>query len=258
MLTQTLALAGLIVFWYMLALFIVSLVRRDNSIVDIAWGPGILAITLATLWWWQPAGLRPVLVTVLVAVWALRLAAHLFFRNQGRGEDWRYAQLRRKWTSHFWLHSLFQIFFLQGVLLIVVALPVLWVNTLGGPHLTWLDWLGFAVWLAGFAWEATADHQLSRFLQNPDNKGRVLSTGLWKYSRHPNYFGEIIQWWGIWLIALSVSQGWLTILGPLTITFLILKVSGVPLVEIRQRENPEFREYATRTNAVFPGLLKNK
>jgi steroid 5-alpha reductase family enzyme len=251
---QTLALAALILLWYMGALWVIALAKRNNSIADIAWGPGLLLVTLAALWWWQPAGLRPVIVTVMVAVWAVRLALHIFLRSWGKEEGWQYARWRIRWGAHFWFHALLRVFMFQGFLLLLVSLPALWITTYGGPAIAWLDWVGVAVWSIGFFWEAVSDYQLTRFLKDPANKGGVLRTGLWRYSRHPNYFGEMTQWWGVWILALSVPDGWVTILGPLTITFLILKVSGVPLLEAKQAEHPEFRDYARHTPAVFPKI----
>lgn len=248
----TLALAGLVVFWYMVALFVIGLLRRDNSIADAAWGPGFLLAALAVLWYHNPAGLRPVLVTVIVAVWALRLCMHVVLRNWGRGEDWRYARWRLQWGRLWVLRSFVQIFLLQGLLLIGIVLPVLYVNTYGGPSLGWRDAVGAGIWLVGFLFEAVADYQLMRFMKDPLNHGRILQRGLWRYSRHPNYFGEVLQWWGIWVIALSVPGSWITVVGPLAITVLILKVSGVPLLESRQREKPEFEGYAKRTSPFVP------
>jgi steroid 5-alpha reductase family enzyme len=253
---SSLALAGLVIFWYMLLLFVVALIRRDNSVADPAWGPGFLVAALAVLWFNQPEGLRPVLVTVLVAIWAVRLSLHVILRNWGRGEDWRYARWRLVWGRWWVLRSFVQVFLLQGALLLVVDAPVLFVNTHGGPALTWLDAAGGALWLIGFLFETVADAQLARFLKDPMNHGRVLRSGLWRYSRHPNYFGEVSQWWGLWLIALSVPGAWVTIVGPVAITLLILKVSGIPLLESRQSANPEFREYQKRTSAFFPWFPK--
>jgi steroid 5-alpha reductase family enzyme len=145
---------------------------------------------------------------------------------------------------------------LQGFLLLVIDSPALFVNSFGGPALGWLDIAGVALWFSGFLMEAVADYQLMRFMKDPANRGRILQAGLWRYSRHPNYFGEVSQWWGLWLIALSVPGGWVTVFGPLAITILILKVSGIPLLESRQTENPEYREYRKRTSAFVPWLPK--
>jgi steroid 5-alpha reductase family enzyme len=255
MFTQTLVLVSLVIFWYMIALFIIALIRGDTSIADIAWGPGFLLAALVTLWWQQPHGLLPVLTTVLVAVWAVRLAVHVAMRNWGRQEDRRYAKWRRQWGEWFVPRTFVQVFLLQGILLVVVALPALWVNSFGGS-VGWVAALGALVWLKGFFWESVGDYQLIRFLHHPADKGKLLQSGLWRYSRHPNYFGEVTQWWGIWLMALSVPGGWLTIFGPLLITFLILKVSGVPMLEERRKDDAQFKEYARKTHALIPWFPK--
>lgn len=135
--------------------------------------------------------------------------------------------------------------------MLIVALPALYANTYHGPVLGRLDWIGLAVWLFGFFWETIADYQLVRFGKDPANHGHILTSGLWRYSRHPNYFGEAVMWWGIWLIALSVPGGWLTVVGPLAMTILLIKIS-IPALESRQMDNPEFRDYARRTPAFFP------
>lgn len=257
MFLTTLVLVALVIYWYMVALFVSALIRRDNSIADIAWGPGFLLAALAAFWWHAPTGYLPMIATVLVAVWAVRLSVHILMRNWGRGEDWRYADWRTKWGRWFVLRSFVQVFLLQGLLLVIVSLPALWVNTFGGAF-GWLAAAGVAVWLIGFFWETVGDYQLTRFLKDPSNRGRVMQSGVWAYSRHPNYFGEITQWWGMWLIALSVPGGWVTVLGPLTITFLITKVSGVPMLEAKQMQNPEFREYALRTPVLIPWFPKKK
>jgi steroid 5-alpha reductase family enzyme len=190
-----------------------------------------------------------------VGIWAMRLGVHIYLRNWGRGEDWRYAQWRAKW-GHWWpLRSYLQVFLLQGLFMLVVALPMLSVNTFGGD-IGWLALAGALVWLTGFLWETLADFQLVRFLKDPANKGKVLKTGLWRYSRHPNYFGEVVLWWGMWLIALSVLGAWWTVLSPLTITFLILKVSGVPLLESKMMKSDAYREYAQRTSGFIPWFPK--
>lgn len=257
MFSSTLALVVLVVYWYALVLFFISLVRRDNSIADIAWGPGIAFISLATLWWHEPRGLLPVVGTILVMTWGLRLAVHVWLRNWGRGEDWRYAKLRMAWGSWFIPRSFVQVFLLQGFLLGVVALPVLWINTFGGS-MSVLAWIGVGVWAMGFAWESIADIQLTRFLKNPTSAGRILKSGLWKYSRHPNYFGEIAQWWGLWLMACGVAGGWATVLGPLLITHLIINVSGIPLLEEKHMKNQTYRTYAKQTNALIPWFPRKK
>ena len=244
--------AALAVFVFFLVLFIIAVVRRNNAVADIGWGIGFIVAAMAVLWQRDALTLRQVVVSALVAMWSVRLAVHLWLRSRGKSEDWRYAQWRRQWGEHWVIYSFLQVFVLQAVLLLVVALPVLFVITFGGPVIGWLDVIGVAVWVAGFVFEVVADHQLRRFGQNPANKGRVLQTGLWRYSRHPNYFGEALMWWGIWLIALSVPGAWFTFVGPLLITFLLLRVSGVTLLEKKYSSNPEYLAYQRRTSAFVP------
>lgn len=255
MFSSTLIVASLVMLWYMLAFFVVAQAKRNNSIVDIAWGPGALLVALAALWWQRPSGMLPLLSTALVALWAVRLSVHIALRNWGRGEDWRYAAWRGAWGQWFVLRSFFSVFVLQGVLLLIVAVPVLWMNTFGGS-VSWLVVVGAGVWVIGFFLEMIADHQLTHLKKDPAHQGAVLQSGLWKYSRHPNYFGEMLLWWGIWLMACSTAGGWLTILGPLTITFLLVRVSGVPMLEARLMQLPAFVDYAKRTSALIPWFPK--
>jgi steroid 5-alpha reductase family enzyme len=148
--------------------------------------------------------------------------------------------------------SFLQVFMLQGLLLLLVAIPVIFVNQAPEAPLGWLDVLGLAIWMYGFAFEAIGDWQLLQFIRDPTNKGRLMTTGLWRYTRHPNYFGEVTLWWGIWLMTLTLPGGWLTIIGPLTITTLILKVSGIPMLEKPYEERTDFQEYKRRTSVFFP------
>jgi steroid 5-alpha reductase family enzyme len=189
-------------------------------------------------------------------VWGTRLTLHIFFRNRGRGEDFRYAKWRKEWGRRVVPRSFFQIFMLQGVFLVLIALPVVLANGSTGKNLMPLDVAGAAVWLVGFFFESVGDYQLSRFRKNPENRGRIMTGGLWRYTRHPNYFGEAAIWWGIFLIALSVRNGWLGIISPLTITFLLLKVSGIAMLEKKYVGNSEFAAYARRTSAFFPWFPK--
>ena len=239
--------------WYLSFLYLVGLVRRNNSVADVGWAPGFVLVVLAALWMVHPYGLRPVIVATLVTIWGLRLGLHIFMRNWARGEDWRYARWRRYWQSWWPLVSYVLLFVLPGAAILVITAPVLWVIAYGGPvALNGGDMLGIALWVGGFVMEAAADAQLVRFLKRPINKGRILRTGLWRYSRHPNYFGELLQWWGLWLVALSVPGAFNTIAGPVLLTILILWVSGVPTVEHRWASSPTYKLYAKRTNALVP------
>jgi len=237
---------------YMLLWFIVSLVLKRNDVADVAWGGGFIVADLAALVSRGTATDRALLVSALVFIWGLRLALHIGLRNRGKGEDARYRKWREEWGKYFVLRSLFQIFILQGVLLLVISLPVVRAITAPDAPFGIMDLLGAAIWLMGFLFEAVADWQLLQFKKVPDSKGRIIMTGLWQYSRHPNYFGEVTLWWGIYLIALAVPGGWMTVIGPMTITALILGVSGIPMLEKKYEGNREFDEYKRRTSAFFP------
>jgi steroid 5-alpha reductase family enzyme len=243
---------GAIVFVYMSLWFFVSLVKKRNDVADIAWGLGFLLIAIVSFFFNGVFLDRGFLVTLLVVFWALRLSLHIFIRSRGKSEDYRYKKWRDEWGKFFYIRSFFQVYILQGALMLVVASPVVIVNIYRGGNLGWLDFLGIIIWLVGFFFESVGDWQLSRFIQNPANKGKIIQTGLWQYSRHPNYFGEVAQWWGIWLIALSVPYGALGIIGPLTIALLVVWVSGIPLLEKKLEGKPEFREYKKRVSVFFP------
>jgi steroid 5-alpha reductase family enzyme len=243
---------AIILFGYMTTWFVLSILKKRNDITDIAWGLGFVLLAWVSFAISESMSLRGILVGVLVTVWGTRLAWHIYSRNRGKPEDYRYAAWRKEWGSSFFVRSFFQIYMLQGVLLYLVVMPVLFINHNRGGSLGLFDLAGCAVWIIGFLFESIGDAQLARFIKNPANKGKLIQSGLWQYTRHPNYFGEVTQWWGIWIIALSVPGGWLSIIGPLTITILILKVSGIPMLEKKMAEKPEFTEYSKRTSVFIP------
>jgi steroid 5-alpha reductase family enzyme len=237
----------------MVALWVVSVLVRDASIVDLFWGPGF-AVTAWTSHLLTPDPTpRAWLVAILVTLWALRLAAHLARRNLGQGEDSRYRAMRRHHGDRFPLVSLGTVFLLQAGLMWVVSLPLQAVHLRGTEiPLGVLDWLGVALWGVGLTFETVADLQLARFRRTPGQSGQVLERGLWRYSRHPNYFGEFLVWWGFGLIALAAGAWW-ALVGPAVMTVLLLKVSGVTLLEstIVDRR-PGYRDYIARTSAFLP------
>ena len=237
---------------YMTGWFIAAQVRGRNDIADVAWGLGFILAAAVSLWAGGIYPLRGLLVSALVLVWGIRLAAHIHSRDRGKGEDKRYRKWREEWGKWFVLRSFLQVFMLQGVLLVMVALPVIFVNQAPPTPLGLLDLLGLTIWLAGFTFETVGDRQLLNFIRDPANKGKLMTSGLWRYTRHPNYFGEVTLWWGIWLMTLALPGGWLTILGPITITFLILQVSGIPMLEKHYEDRADFQEYKRRTSAFFP------
>jgi steroid 5-alpha reductase family enzyme len=242
----------------MTLLWLVSLRLKDASIVDIFWGVGFILVA------WLGCELAPQgylprrqLLGVLVTVWRLRLAIHIGLRNWGKPEDFRYGSWRSEYGGRWWWRSFFQVFLLQGFLLWILSAPILAAQTSGFPAiLTPLDWLGALVWLTGFLFEAIADAQLRRFKADPANRGRILTGGLWRFSRHPNYFGEAVLWWGIYLIALAAGRGW-TLFAPLLMTFLLLRVSGVALLERTMKSKPGYEEYMQRTSPFFPWLPRS-
>jgi len=233
--------------------WIVSVVIRNVAFVDSLWS---LFFLIAAATFVFHAGLpsaRGLLVAVLVAVWALRLSIYITARNWGKPEDYRYQEIRANNDPGFAFKSLYIVFGLQGVLAWVIALPLLPAITQASP-LGLLDYIAAALWLVGFVFEAGGDYQLSRLKRDPANKGRVMNTGLWRFTRHPNYFGDFCIWWSFYLFALSAG-GWWSIISPLLMSFLLLKVSGVAMLErsIGDRR-PEYAGYVRRTNAFFPGM----
>lgn len=231
--------------------WLVSIRRSDVSIVDGLWSLMFLLCLLVYMTFSEQTGPRAPLVLVLVTIWAVRLSLHIMIRNHGKPEDRRYQAIRRNNQPGFWLKSLYIVFLLQGFLAWVLCLPVVAAvsgQTPPGP----LDYIGVAVWLAGMMFEAVGDFQLERFRNSGRSGYRVLDSGLWRYTRHPNYFGEALLWWGFYLVALSAGAWW-AVLSPVLMTFLLLRVSGVALLEkdIADRR-PEYRDYARRTNAFIP------
>ncbi len=235
----------------MTAWFLIALSWHRNDVADVAWGFGFVLVAVTSLLLHEPAG-RPLLVTALVAVWATRLSLYVHFRNRNKSEDFRYRKWREEWGKSFYFRSYLQVFLLQSILLVLIATPIIYVCSVPNPPLGYIDVVGALIWLIGFFFEAVGDEQLRRFMRDPSNKGRIMTSGLWRFTRHPNYFGEVTLWWGIFVIALGVPGGWRTIIGPATITFLILKVSGIPMLEAKYRGNPQYEAYQRRTSAFFP------
>jgi len=244
----------------MVLLWLVSLRLRDVSIVDIAWGAAGALIALVTFFLADGPLPRRILLTGMTVFWGSRLALHIGKRKLGKGEDFRYAAMRREHGDAFPLRSLLTVFLLQAFLIWIIAMPVQvgqLASTPAGVGI--LDLLGLAVWAVGFAYEGVADGQLKAFLADPANRGKVMDRGLWRYSRHPNYFGDSLVWWGIYLVAAATPWGWATVFSPLLMSFLLMKVSGVPLLEEALAERREgYRDYMRRTGAFFPWPPRKK
>lgn len=248
----------------MTAMWVFSLLLKDASIVDPFWGSGFVVIAWSTFFF---SGNEQIsgswvawLLLATVTIWGLRLTGYLLWRNHGKGEDRRYGAMREKHGERFWWVSFLTVFLLQGLIMWFVSLTVQAGIAFAGQVTVplWpLAVVGTLLWLIGFAFEAGGDYQMAIFKSNPDNQGKVMDRGFWRYTRHPNYFGDFTIWWGLYLIASSVGAWW-TALGPALMSFLLLKVSGVSMLEsdIEDRR-PKYADYKRRTNAFFPGPPKS-
>jgi steroid 5-alpha reductase family enzyme len=250
--------AFLVIMAFMISLWIVSVIIKNVSIVDIFWGFGF--VITCGFYFISSNGneSRKIILMLLVATWGLRLSLYLAWRNIGKGEDFRYREFRRKYgEKRYWWISFFQTFLLQGVLMWLISAPLLGVQFYGKDTLPGLtDFAGITIWLIGFTFEAGGDIQLALFKSDPANKGKVLNKGFWHYTRHPNYFGDSAVWWGYGLICLA-SGSWLPALGSILMTALIIKVSGVALLEkTLKEEKPQYREYIEKTSSFIPWFPK--
>jgi steroid 5-alpha reductase family enzyme len=245
------------VFAAMFVLWLLSLAKRDASVVDPFWGIGFVLVVWVAFATNRHEPPRSLLLAVLTTIWGARLSLFLLWRNWGHGEDRRYQAMRAQHGERFWWVSLMTVYLLQGIILWFVSLPiqVVSVNALASS-LSWLDVVGVAVWGTGVFFETIGDWQLARFKADPNNAGKVMDRGLWRYTRHPNYFGDFCVWWGLFQIA-AAGGAWWTVLSPLLMSVLLLKVSGVTLLEktITERR-PDYAAYQARTNAFFPGRPK--
>ena len=256
---EVLIVAGILLGWaliYMTAWWVASVVMRRTDVADVGWGLGFV-----TFAWWgalliapEPIGVRVWFMAAFVTVWGVRLAWHIATRNfaPGRREDVRYAEMRLRWGSAWPLRSLLTVFLLQGALMWIVASPITVVLASTGPPFGWLDVVAVAAWTAGIAFEALGDAQLREWLAEPTNRGRPLTTGVWGWTRHPNYFGDALAWWGIGLLALSMPYGAFGLVGPAVMTLLLRFVSGVPPLEKRHVGDPEWDAYRRRTPVFWP------
>lgn len=246
----------LLVLGFMIGMFLLALILKDNGIVDIGWGIGFILIAATGLYLNDQPDPRQWLMAGLVALWGLRLSIYIFLRNRGKGEDFRYANWRKEWGKNWVIRSFFQVFMLQGFVMLVVATP-LWLTMQfrGGP-LNWLDYLGTIIFLKGLIIESLGDFQLLIFKKKPSNKGKIMTTGIWKYSRHPNYFGEALLWWGIALVAMNIPYGYIGLIGTIAINYFLIFVSGIPMLEKGMDNRPGWAEYKRKTSAFIPWFPK--
>jgi len=250
--------ALLVILGMMSLLWIISIIIKNVSIVDLFWGFGFAIANVFYFISTKGVGPRKIIVLILVTVWGLRLSGYLSWRNIGKGEDFRYRQFRSRYgEDRYWWISFFQTFLLQGLLMWLISAPLLGANFSGTEKsLGILDFAGIFLWITGFIFETFGDCQLARFKTVPSNKGKVLSTGLWRYTRHPNYFGDSAVWWGYGLISISAGS-FFPALGSILMTALIIKVSGVTLLEKTLADKkPGYRNYIETTSAFFPWFPK--
>lgn len=254
---RTLSTAAITIFLYMNALYLIAMRTKNAGLVDIGWGFGFVLVAVALLLGSPSLNLAAVVVYVLVHIWGLRLTSHIARRNLGHPEDWRYVKFRQDWGKRYALRSYFQIFLLQGWLMLLISVSTA-VAFAASPEISLeaaLVTLGIGLWMVGFALETVADRQLEQFVarkKKRQTKQKIMTKGLWRYSRHPNYFGEVVQWWGVWLVVASLPFGGLAIISPLTITSLILFVSGVPMLERRYAKDRAYQRYAKKTSLFIP------
>ena len=248
---------SLVILLYFSVIFILAQILKNNSIVDSFWGPGFLLVGIYTFLTSENRGFRAMIVTALVAIWAIRLFMHITIRNWNKPEDYRYINMRKKWGNKFpMLKAYLNVFVFQGIMLFIISLPITVSNSSSNQKIGILGFLGIIIWIIGFYFESVGDKQLKEFKSKPENKGKIMTSGLWSYTRHPNYFGEATMWWGIFVFTItSISQLWI-IISPILITVLLLFVSGVPLLEKKYKDRPDFIQYGKRTNKFFPWFPK--
>jgi steroid 5-alpha reductase family enzyme len=254
-------LTGVVILVYMTFFYFLSLILKRSDIVDIGWGLGFIFVTISLLLRSDMGNIKLQILTLLVALWGLRLAIHIFLRNKGKEEDFRYQNFKEKWGKGFWWKSYINIFLLQGIFMLLISTPLIYAFTFPTTELIWLDYLGIGVWAFGFLFESIGDYQLAKFIDRKkagEAKSRFLESGLWSLTRHPNYFGEVVLWWGIWLISIDLGNlnSLITVIGPITISYLIVFVSGVPLLEEKYEGEKEWEELKERVPKFFPVKFK--
>jgi steroid 5-alpha reductase family enzyme len=246
---------GLLIFFHLF--YAIALIKKDYSVIDIAWGLGFVLVAFISYQINPTPQWRTYLVLVCVSLWGLRLGAYLLIRNiKKKGEDFRYEKMRKEWGNNANIHAYFKIFLAQPILLFFISFPICVTLGRSTVPLNFFDVIGLSVFFIGFFIESIADTQMMAFKADPKNKGKLIRVGLWKGSRHPNYFGEMLVWWGLGFIALNSVLPSVSFLGALMITYLLAKVTGVPMLEEKYKDRPDFEDYIESTNAFIPKLGK--
>lgn len=243
----------LLLFFYLFSMLILVQCKGDTSIANFTWGGGVMLVALYTFFAFSSFLPQQILLTFMLIFWALRLIVFVYMRYTGkdpRFATWKWQGFKALLINIIWVFG-------QTIMIAIMSCPVVLVNTNNHVRgLTWLDLIAFLIWLFGFCYEAMSDYQLFVFMHNPSNQGRVMRFGLWRYSRHPNYFGESLMWWGVFGIALSLPYGWIAIMAPVVITFLLVFVTGIPWIEQAMAGNPEYKEYQATTSKFIPWFVK--
>jgi steroid 5-alpha reductase family enzyme len=243
---------GLFILGMMTVMYFIAQWKKDNSIVDVFWGLGFCFIALAGFFFSEEKSVRSWCMLIMVLVWGLRLSWYIGARNHGKPEDFRYAQWRKEWGKNAWWRAYLQVFLLQGFFMFIVSLPIIHVMSFSNASLDLAFYIGISLWLIGFLTEAIGDAQMKRFKARPGTKGQLIEEGLWAISRHPNYLGEILLWWGIFLVAFGAPSWHISLISPIVITWLLTSVSGVPMLEKKYEGRPDFEAYKRRVPALFP------
>lgn len=245
--------ALMLIIAYLSCMVLLVQIKKDTSIANFTWGGGCMFLAVYSLIVFGNYGPLQILTTALIIIWAIRMIVHLYLRytrKDPRFESWKQEGIKALFIN------IGYIFFLQLLLLLIMSIPTVLVNMSYPARLCSIQYIGLLVWIIGFIFEAISDYQLYAFLKNPANKDKVMRYGLWRYSRHPNYFGEVVLWFGIFLIAIAVPYGYMALIAPITITFLLLFVTGVPMLEKAMANNPEYQEYKERTSIFIPWLVR--
>jgi steroid 5-alpha reductase family enzyme len=246
------------VFFFMVFFYIIAQLLKNNGIVDIGWGLGFITILAILHIFYPELYLRKILITAMVVLWGFRLSVHIFLRSLGKPEDFRYANWRRKWGKRAFIMAFFKVFMLQGLVMIVIAMPVMLIFNSNPVKYTVFDIGGTILFLVGFYFEAMSDYQLTEFRKKPENKGKIITSGLWKYTRHPNYFGDALVWWGMGIVALPVEWGFAGLVSPLLMTYLLVNVSGVPMLEKKYAGRDDWEAYKQQTPMFVPKFGKKR
>lgn len=253
---NTYSISAFTVIVFMLFMYAAAQIKKDNSIVDIGWGMGFILITLSLILSSGNAAIDAYYFSSMIFIWGIRLTLHIYSRAKGRGEDFRYAEWRKNWGRKAAWIAFYKVFMLQGLLMLFIALPVLVYFDKRGDENIILKISGAVIFIIGFLFEAVGDMQLSNFKKNPSNKGRIITSGLWRITRHPNYFGEAVLWWGIALYSYACTKSVVVFLGPLLLNFLLLKVSGIPLLEKKYEGRSDWERYKLITPTFTPWIGK--